>query len=200
MDSIPQQALYEFLKDMPQNSSTENIELFNNLLDNIDFIQKTSTDFKKLKEEIKEEEKTNHLWDLAEQNILPMIFSRCTVNIDLKLNNHKLRCFLDTGSHINVISEKLIKQLNLESFVDRTHKGEVSGVGQSQINGCIPYIELEFNNHIMLPSNFHIMDSIGSHDILLGLPFMTFYQVNLDFQKRKAKISGMDFNLIIEEA
>ena len=151
-------------------------------------------------EEQKKQETTNHLWDLAEQNILPMIFSRCTVNIDLKLNNHKLRCFLDTGSHINVISEKLIKQLNLESFVDRTYKGEVSGVGKSQINGCIPYIELEFNNHIMLPSNFHVMNDIGSHDILLGLPFMTFYQVNLDFQKRKAKISGMDFNLIIEEA
>ncbi len=200
MDTIPQQALFEFLNDIPENSSTEDIELFKNLLDNIDFIQKTSIDFKKIKEELKEEAKTHHLWELAEQNILPMIYSKCTVNIDLKLNNHKLRCFLDTGSHINVISEKLIKQLNLESFVDRTYKGEVSGVGKSQINGCIPYIELEFNNHIMLPSNFHVMDGIGSHDILLGLPFMTFYQVNLDFQKRKAKISGMDFNLIIEEA
>ncbi len=89
-------------------------------------------------EQQKQYETTSHLWELAEQNILPMIYSKCTVNIDLKLNNHKLRCFLDTGSHINVISEKLIKQLNLESFVDRTYKGEVSGVGKSQINGCIP--------------------------------------------------------------
>ncbi len=151
-------------------------------------------------EQQKQYETTSHLWDLAEQNILPMVFSKCSIHIELKLNNNKIRCFLDTGSHINVISENLIKKIKLESFVDRTHKGEVSGVGKSQINGCIPYIELEFNNNIMLPSNFYVMNDIGSHEILLGLPFMTFYQVNLNFEKRIAKIAGMDFNLIIEEA
>jgi len=157
---------------------------------------------RKLDEEQKEYDSKQHLWDLAEQNILPMMFSKCTINIDLKLNGNNIRCFLDTGSHINVISENYIKKFNLESFVDRTVKGEVFGVGKSQINGCIPYIELEFNNNnsnVFLSSNFYVMNGVGSHDILLGLPFMTFYQVNLDFQKRKAKIGGLDFKLIIEE-
>jgi DNA damage-inducible protein 1 len=150
--------------------------------------------YKKTKQDQKE-----HLWYLAEEHICPMIYSKCTIHIDLKINGKIVRCFLDTGAQTNIISESAIQKYELESFVDRTSTGIVKGVGQAKINGIIPYIELEFENNSNLPANFHVMDNVVGHEILLGLPFMTFYQVKLDFEMRKASIAGKNFDLIIQE-
>jgi hypothetical protein len=144
-------------------------------------------------------DRKEHLWMLAEQNICPMIYSKCTVHIDLKINGMSVRCFLDTGAQTNVISENAIRKFDLETFIDRTAKGTVLGVGTSNINGIIPYVELQFNDFINLPVNFYVMEKMLEHDILLGLPFMTFYQVKLYFELRQASIAGNKFDLIIKE-
>ncbi len=68
-----------------------NLEIDNMQLN--DIVQNLIKSYNK---EQKQYKNTEHLWDLAEQNILPMICSQCSIHIELKLNNNKIRCFLDT--------------------------------------------------------------------------------------------------------
>lgn len=141
----------------------------------------------------------DHLWDLAEQNIYPMVVSHCSLYIRMSINGTPINCLLDTGAEQNVISLATIDKFNLRSLVDNKFKGKVIGVGESTKLGILPYLELEMENGVHCPVNFTVLDNMASKDIILGLPFMMFYNVVLNFEKRTASIMGQDFNLIIIE-
>lgn len=139
-----------------------------------------------------------HLWDLAYETFQPMITSRCSVYIALKLNGKNIKCLLDTGAEDNIISKKLINELNLESMIDIRVHGNAIGVGVNKIEGIIPYVELEMENGVGCPVSLSVMNiSLLNSEIILGLPFMMFYNVVLNFEKRTASIMGHNFNLIV---
>jgi hypothetical protein len=149
-------------------------------------------------DDLLEQERTYHLWEMADENILGMITSRTSIFLDVTIGREKVRCLLDTGAQNNIITMDIIKKCGLESFVDRSYRTKVIGVGESNIIGCIPYITINIDG-VECPCYFQVMDKIASKDILLGLPFMMFYQVVLDFKKQKMIISGKEVKMIIKE-
>jgi len=127
-----------------------------------------------------------------------MLYSHCSLYLDVKIGDQIVECLIDTGAQSNVMSEDMVKRLQLESFVDRNFKATVVGVGQSTINGIIPYIELTFDNNVTCPICIHIIESVNMHCIL-GFPFMLFYQLIFDYKKCEVTIMNQKYKLRIVE-
>lgn len=145
-----------------------------------------------------QQKNTMHLWDMADEHIVSMMYSRTSIYLGAMIGGQNCNCFLDTGAQNNIITTATVKKYGLESFVDKSYRGKVVGVGESNIIGCIPYLTLNVDGS-ECPCYFQVMEKVGSIDILLGLPFIMFYGVTLDFAKRKMTIGGKIVEMIIKE-
>lgn len=80
--------------------------------------------------------------------------------------------------------QQLTKALELSLDIDESEKGILVGVGSGKILGVIPYIEIQFGD-IICPINLYVVD-VGndSFTFILGLSFIMFYKINLNFEKK----------------
>jgi len=159
-----------------------------------------------IKKQTKEQTNINlfhdNLWALAEENIFPLLYSRCKADVIINISGKKMHCLLDTGAQMNCMTIDIVKKYGLESFMDTRYKGTVVGVGSSNIIGMIPYIEIKFGK-ITCAANFTILENKKNNNALsctiLGLPFIMFYKIKLDFEKSKLTIMGHDIDIQIKE-
>jgi hypothetical protein len=161
---------------------------------------KNKQDNNKNKEDSNRKEiiKTEHLWVSADENIMPMLYCRTSIYLTIEICGRKVKCLLDTGAQNNIITRTLVNELQLDSFVDNSYKCKVVGVGTSEITGIIPYIEVTIDK-VHCPLYFNVMDKVGSFEAILGLPFMMFYKVQLDFGTNKMKIMGQSVDMHVKE-
>jgi hypothetical protein len=158
---------------------------------------------KKAKLEIEEKDKTKHLWDehYNDDAVSTMFDSHTAMFLPLEICGKKVECLVDTGAQINIISEKLVKELKLESLVDKSYKTTVKGVGEQKTCGVIPYIIVKLNDSklgaIEVPMYFIVMNSQVETDIIIGLPFMRTHQVILDYAKCTMKLAGREVHFKI---
>jgi hypothetical protein len=154
----------------------------------------------KVEEKSNDLRKTDHLWISADEHIMPMLHCRTSIYLEIKICDKKIRCLLDTGAQNNIIKRSIIDELKLGSFVDESYKCKVIGVGENtgQINGIMPYIEVHIGN-VLVPLYFNVMEKVASTDVILGLPFMMFYRVQLDFATNKMTIMGQTVDMIVKE-
>src|SRR4051794_3915187 len=134
---------------------TSNIDLDNNEIDTAlinQIIQTSIEEFEKSSIENKPEnietpyDKSNdksdefiaNLWQLAEDSIEPLIYSKCQINVGAKISDQDVTFIVDTGAQVNVMTISTVKKLGLESFVDKNIKGKVYGVGSNNVLGIIP--------------------------------------------------------------
>ncbi|AYV84017.1 MAG: hypothetical protein Hyperionvirus15_55 [Hyperionvirus sp.] len=139
-----------------------------------------------------------HLWEMADENIYPMLKSKCQINVNAKIAEKDVTLIIDTGAQVNVMSIELVKKLGIESFMDTRATGKMHGIGIGDVCGQIPYIEIKFGE-VLCAANFYILDSKENLDVLIGFPFMMFYKTNLDFEKSQMTIAGHKVNMIIKE-
>jgi len=189
-----------------KQSIDESIEADDILLDNAirSSLQKNKDNDNDNKKEIKVDEFVEHLWTMADQNIMPLIYSRCQININAKISDKDVSFIVDTGAQKNVMTMEHVKYLGLESYIDKSQKGKMVGVGSADIIGIIPYLEVKFGT-LVCPMNFYVIDSKKDDnrtkdlDMLLGFPFMMFYKIKLDFSRSKMTIMNNEVNIIIKE-
>ena len=73
------------------------------------------------------------------------------------------------------------------------------GVGKNLTSGKIMYLDIEIGGDIF-PLCFTVMDmAIKKNHPIIGLPFMMFYKIKLDFDLRKMWIMGKEYEFIIME-
>jgi hypothetical protein len=152
---------------------------------------------KELLDIYKSVQETNHLRELAEEEIGPMFYSRSSLYLELKVADKPISALLDTGAETNIISASTVKRLGLDKLIDKSYGGIVKGVGTSKSLGCISYLELKIND-IVAPACFTVIDS-GIKDMILGLPFMQFYNLNLNFADRTVNLGGKKVPMIIKD-
>ena len=110
--------------------------------------------------------KIKELWKNAESEILPMLFSCPSIRIKVKINDKEYQALLDTGAEINILNKNVVDECKLNDIVDTNYKAIAQGVGEAKILGCIPYLNISFENY-ECPCNFSIMEQLQV-DMILG--------------------------------
>ena len=155
-----------------QSNTTNNIEIDNLVLseaDHKDFI--------------------NSLHYKMETEILPMSVSSFSIQLVVNINGHPVQCLIDTGATTNIISSSIVKKVGLEYCVDKTIKANLVGVGSQKSPGLIPYFDIEIEN-VKYPICAMVADLNCKTQMILGISFLSYYQVTLDFKNRKVLING----------
>jgi hypothetical protein len=136
---------------------------------------------------------------LCEENILPMITSHTSLYVKTKIRDNEIICLLDTGAEDNVIDPELAHKLGLTEYIDTRKASLMMGVGKNLTSGKIMYLDIEIGGDIF-PLCFTVMDmAIKKNHPIIGLPFMMFYKIKLDFDLRKMWIMGKEYEFIIME-
>lgn len=150
-----------------------------------------------IKEDYKAKQNTAHLWEHAEATMPEMIYSKPSMFMEVEINGKKIDCLVDTGAESSVITESIVKELGIGDFVDTSSKGQMSGVGTSQITGIIPCIEAKING-ASFETPLFVMPN-GIKYLIIGAPFMMKYQMVIDCKNREYLINGTKVNMKIKE-
>jgi hypothetical protein len=151
-----------------------------------------------------EEKKMDELYTKLEDSsrVFSMYASKCSIHIELELRGKKIKFLLDTGAQMNVISESLLKKLNLDLPIDKEYKGKVLGIGSGNIVGFVPFttglLFDEKRNPTSMDLCIHIINS-DSELAILGLGFMLTYGIELDFYNRCIRYNGKTYKYILNE-
>lgn len=140
----------------------------------------------------------DHLYEKMEDEILAMYISKFSVLLPIKIGNKIINCLIDTGAQANIISEKLVKELQLEEYVDKNVKGTLVGTGKAEISGFIPYMNIQIEN--MECSICATVSNLATKTgMILGISFLSCYGACLDFKSRKILINGKSVSYITNE-
>jgi hypothetical protein len=138
------------------------------------------------------------LWDKCEDNIMEMFICKTSIYIEVKINGEQIKCLLDTGAQINVIDIDIIKKLKLDNIIDTRYKNKIIGVGGTcEVIGHIPYIDIELPNGKLCSITIQVVNN-KSDKMILGLPFMLFYNVIMNMKTRKITLMDeeIDFKIL----
>lgn len=138
------------------------------------------------------------LYDKMETEILPMHVSSFSMKLVVNINGVSVNCLIDTGAATNVISENLVAKTGLTHCVDKNATGKMVGVGEQKIVGFVPYFEIELDN-VKYPICAMVANLNSSDEMIIGIPFLAFYQTTLDLKNRKVLINGKATNFTIVE-
>ena len=50
----------------------------------------------------------------VEEHIAPLIYSRCSMKIEVKIADQIVECLIDTGAEVNVMTSDVVKKLGIE--------------------------------------------------------------------------------------
>jgi hypothetical protein len=173
-------------------------------LKELTYVQNLKNDLHLEKISASENKKTEHLWQAQDDdnNVFAMYNSKISMHIMLNIFGKEIECLLDTGAMMNIISKNIVDDLKLTSFVDMSKQHKVVGVGENNTCGTIPYIHTfmkDNDNHLFeVPLCFDVMNTKTLSKIILGLPFMTTYQVILDFKTKCLNIGGRTVPFVLK--
>lgn len=118
-----------------------------------------------------------------------------TVDFSLKNSNHQIKTvkmLIDTGASGSIIKYTSTAKLNLMDFVDIKTKSEAFGVGGKQKGyGLIPYIEMLYGD-CAFPTSLQVldMDENAEFDGILGIDFLTMFNITIDFGSKYLIVNG----------
>lgn len=163
------------------------------MLEGID-IDQIDRDLTNIAELIQHRKKIEHYYDLAEtENISLMSYGGYAIKFDMNIDGRIIKCILDTGCQVNCISDEVIDRLNLHEYVDTSIIGNAKGVGGIvKTSGFIPYLPVRVGEYI-LPSCFVVTNMGCDCECLVGILFMRFYNILIDFANNSITISGHPF-------
>lgn len=136
--------------------------------------------------------KLDELYQKAyDEDIAHLMVGSYSIYVDFECKGKRIKCLFDTGAQSNIMSTKLVSELNIEDHVDTTTKTEFRGVGGNPetTNGFIPYLQLEFGNYTF-PTCFEVIKANMPYDCIIGILFMRTYGVCIDFDKNCMRIGN----------
>ena len=142
------------------------------------------------------------LWESAvREGIEVMLVGAFSINVEMWINGptcgEKVISLLDTGAQSNLISLSLIEKLGLQHHIDTHYVPKLMGLGgKTQTYGLLPYIETYMNGH-MIPLSFTVVDQTPNDHPILGIAFMRFYGVAIDFNTNKMTLGDKDIPIIV---
>ncbi|CAK7895314.1 DNA damage-inducible protein 1 [[Candida] anglica] len=109
--------------------------------------------------------------------------------INIKVNGHLVKAFVDSGAQTTIISPRLAEKIGIARLIDKRYVGEARGVGSQKIEGKIHSVPITIgDSETPIPCSFVLLET--SVDLLFGLDMLRRHKCVIDLERDVLVVGG----------
>ena len=145
-------------------------------------------------QEMIDQSNVNENYEMAMENTPEAFGSVIMLYVDMEVNGHPLKAFVDSGAQMTIMSLGCAQRLGLERLIDKRWQGVAKGVGTQKIIGRVHQAPIKVaDKH--LACAITVLEKEQDMDFLLGLDMLKRHQCCIDLEKNELRVGSADVSL-----